>query len=409
MSHSRSRNSPPLASGSPTPAERFRHAPREASGSARSSESRSLWILFSVGWLGYIGLLAVPSALEGEPVGPPIASTLGPILLATLVARWRRSLLRPEATLLRTMVVHLGVGIAYAVTSAIISAAVVDLIVQPRDTFWNSSPSVIIPYLSVLHLILYMVLAGFLMWTESIRQVHESHAKLAHEAVLRAQAEVKALRAQLSPHFVLNTLHSLIILVREEPEAAEKAIEDVGALIRYASRLEKCDRDTVPLPKEIEIAERYLALESLRLATRLAVSWEISADPELYYVPSFSLQSLLENAIKHGLFPKPEGGKVRIGIGVEDGHLAMSVLDNGLGADPGDVVDGEGRGLGLLARRLRALYGPGASLTWDTARGRGFSVMLKIPLASAVDESLGYPAASRADAGASPNEGESLP
>jgi sensor histidine kinase YesM len=292
------------------------------------------------------------------------------------------------------MVVHLGVGIAYAVTSAIISAAVVDLIVQPRDTFWNSSPSVIIPYLSVLHLILYMVLAGFLMWTESIRQVHESHAKLAHEAVLRAQAEVKALRAQLSPHFVLNTLHSL---------------EDVGALIRYASRLEKCDRDTVPLPKEIEIAERYLALESLRLATRLAVSWEISADPELYYVPSFSLQSLLENAIKHGLFPKPEGGKVRIGIGVEDGHLAMSVLDNGLGADPGDVVDGEGRGLGLLARRLRALYGPGASLTWDTARGRGFSVMLKIPLASAVDESLGYPAASRADAGASPNEGESLP
>ncbi len=394
MSHSRSRHSPPLASGSPTPAERFRHAPREASGSARSSESRSLWILFSVGWLGYIGLLAVPSALEGEPVGPPIASTLGPILLATLVARWRRSLLRPEATLLRTMVVHLGVGIAYAVTSAIISAAVVDLIVQPRDTFWNSSPSVIIPYLSVLHLILYMVLAGFLMWTESIRQVHESHAKLAHEAVLRAQAEVKALRAQLSPHFVLNTLHSL---------------EDVGALIRYASRLEKCDRDTVPLPKEIEIAERYLALESLRLATRLAVSWEISADPELYYVPSFSLQSLLENAIKHGLFPKPEGGKVRIGIGVEDGHLAMSVLDNGLGADPGDVVDGEGRGLGLLARRLRALYGPGASLTWDTARGRGFSVMLKIPLASAVDESLGYPAASRADAGASPNEGESLP
>jgi sensor histidine kinase YesM len=353
--------------------------------------------------------MAISSALASEPVGPPIASTVGPILLATLLARWRRSLLRPEAPLVRTMVVHLGVGVGYAVTSAFISAAVVDLIVQPGNTFWNASPSVIIAYLSVLHLILYVVLAEFLMWTESIRQVQETHAKLAHEAVLRAQAEVKALRAQFNPHFVLNTLHSLMILVREEPEAAEKAIEDVGALIRYASRLEKCDRDTVPLPKEIEIAERYLALESLRLATRLAVSWEISSDPELYYVPSFSLQSLLENAIKHGLFPKPAGGKVRIGIGVEDRHLAVSVQDDGMGADPKDVLDGDGRGLGLLERRLSALYGPGASLTWDTARGRGFSVLLKIPLASALDETLGYTAASPADAVRSPSERESLP
>ena len=75
-----------------------------------------------------------------------------------------------------------------------------------------------------------VVLAGFLMWTESIHQVRESSARLAQEAVLRAQAEAKALRAQFNPHFVLNTLHSLMALVREEPETAERAIEDVGAL-----------------------------------------------------------------------------------------------------------------------------------------------------------------------------------
>jgi sensor histidine kinase YesM len=310
---------------------------------------------------------------------------------------------------MRTMAVHLGLGIAYAVTSALISAAAVDLIIQPGDTFWNDSPPVIIAYLSVVHLILYVVLVGFLMWTESIRQLQESDAKLSHEAVVRAQAEVKALRAQFNPHFVLNTLHSLMVLVREEPDAAERAIEDVGALIRYASRLEKCDRDTVPLQKEIEIAQRYLALERLRLADRLAVSWRISSDPELYYVPSFSLQSLLENAIKHGLSPKPEGGKVQIGIGVKEGHFVLSVQDDGMGADPRDVVDGEGRGLVLLTRRLSALYGPGASLTWNTARGRGFSVLLEIPLSSAVDETLGYTTAPRADAVRSPAEGGSLP
>jgi len=358
-------------------------APLEARGFGRSSERYAFWILFSFGWLGWVGILAVPAALGGEPVGPPLASTVGPIIFATFVARWRRRLFRPEAPVVRNVVTHLGWGIAFAVASAFVSAVLVRWIVSPGETFWNSPLSVLVAYLSVVHVILYVVLAGFLMWTESIHQVRESSARLAQEAVLRAQAEAKALRAQFNPHFVLNTLHSLMALVREEPETVERAIEDVGALIRYASRLERCGQDVVPLRKEIEIAERYLALERLRLADRLAVAWDIAVDPEPYDVPSFSLQSLLENAIKHGISPKAEGGTVTIRIGVEAGHLMVSVRDTGCGADPRSVLDGEGRGLGLLGQRLDALYGPGASLTWDTAPESGFSVVLKIPLSSA--------------------------
>lgn len=364
-------------------------APREANDQGRSVGGRAFWILFAVGWLGWVSLMTVSSALGGEPVAPPIASTVGPIVLGILVARWRRRLLQPDAPLGRALVAHLGLGIAYAVASAVISAVLVRLVVPPGDTFWNAPLSAMIPYLSVVHLILYVVLAGFLMWTESIRQVHESHARLAHEAVLRAQAEVKALRAQFNPHFVLNTLHSLMILVREEPAVAERAIEDVGELIRYAACLEQCDRDTVPLGEEIEIVERYLALESLRLGDRLAVSWEVPSETKLYRVPSFSLQTLLENAIKHGLSPKPEGGTVRIRIRAGERHLVLSVQDDGMGAEPSAVADGDGRGLNLLARRLDALYGRGASVRWATAPGGGFAVEVAIPLSGEVNEPPG--------------------
>lgn len=358
----------------------------ELNGRGRTPEGRAFWVLFAVGWLGWVGIMAVSAALGEEPVLPAVASTVGPIVLAVGVARWRRVLLQPDAPLLRTVVAHVGYGFLYALGSALISAILVRLIVEPGDTFWNDPLVALVPYLTVVHLILYVVLAGFLMWTESIRQVHESHARLAHEAALRAEAEAKALRAQFNPHFVLNTLHSLMVLVREEPETAERAIEDVGELIRYAACLERCDRDTVPLGEEIEIAKRYLGLERLRLGNRLEVSWEITSEPEPYCVPSFSLQSLLENAIKHGLSPRPEGGTVQIRIGVEDRHLVLSVTDDGMGAEPGAVMGGEGRGLGLLARRLSALYGRGASLTWNTAPGQGFSAEVVIPLSNAVGE-----------------------
>ena len=350
----------------------------------RSSERYAFWIVFAFGWLGWIAVMALPSALAGEPVGPPIASTVGPILFGTLVAGWRRELLRPGAPLVRTVLTHLGVGVAYAVASAFLSALLAHWIAPPGELLWNHPLLGIFTYLCVVHAVLYVVLAGYLMWTESIRHVRESQARLAHEAVLRTQAEAKALRAQFNPHFVLNALHSLMALVREEPETAERAIEDVGALIRYAAGLARYDRDTVPLREEITIAERYLALEGLRLGDRLTVAWDIRADPGLYDVPSFSLQSLLENAITHGVSPQAAGGAVRIGISVEGEYLVMSVEDDGLGADPKVVMDAQGRGLDLLTQRLGALYGPDASLTWSTEPANGFSVRCAIPLARAV-------------------------
>jgi LytS/YehU family sensor histidine kinase len=234
-------------------------------------------------------------------------------------------------------------------------------------------------YFTFLYFMLYTVLAGFMMWSESLHRVQESRALAARESVLRAQAEAKAVRAQFNPHFVFNTLHSLMLLVRADPSAAERAIEDVASLIRYASILERRNQDVVPLGEELEIARRYMGLEALRLSDRMTVEWEIEADLERVGVPPFSLQTLLENAIKHGISPREEGGSVRVQVRREGGHLVISVEDDGLGAESEAVKEAEGKGLDLLRRRVSTLFGDKASLGWDTSPGDGFTVVLRLP------------------------------
>jgi len=229
-------------------------------------------------------------------------------------------------------------------------------------------------------LFLYAILDGFLMWAESIQRVHESRALAAREAMLRAQAEAKSLRAQFNPHFVFNTLHSLMLLVRADPATAERAIEDVAELIRYASVLQRRDVDLVPLAKELEVARRYVALEKLRLEERLRVVWEVEVEPGSVMVPAFALQTLLDNAVRHGLETRPEGGTVRVGAAAHDHLLTLTVADDGQGARPEVVAMASGHGLQLLARRLAALYGDAASVSWTTSPGEGFTATVRFPL-----------------------------
>ena len=222
-----------------------------------------------------------------------------------------------------------------------------------------------------------------MMWSESLHRVEESRALAARESMLRAEAEAKAVRAQFNPHFVFNTLHSLMLLVRADPTAAERAIEDVASLIRYASILERRDQDVVPLGEELEIARRYIGLEALRLSDRLRVEWDVDEELERTAVPPFSLQTLLENAIKHGISPKEEGGAIQVGIRRHRDFLAISVDDDGMGSEPESVQKAEGKGLHLLERRVSTLFGDTASLTWKTSPGKGFSALLRLPISEA--------------------------
>ena len=346
---------------------------------------RGFWIAFGFGWMALSGLIVSAGLTEtgdlGQAVLGAVASVGPPAGLATLVASRRRDLLRSEWTLGRTVITHVLVGLLYAIGAALLSM----VLERVLDIRWgeagleSAGPALMFFFRIASGIFFYVILAGFLMWTESLVRVHESRTLAAREAALRSKAEAKALRAQFNPHFVFNTLHSLMLLIRAEPETAERAIEDVAALIRYASVLQREGVDTVPLEKELEIARRYAALEQLRLEDRLRIEWDVAPDLDRLAIPAFSLQTLLENAIKHGVAPSPEGANVRLRATEADGRLTLEVEDDGPGVDPSTVAMAKGRGIDLLTQRLAALHGGEASLDVETAPGAGFRVRVSLP------------------------------
>jgi len=358
--------------------------PPEAEANNGSLSNRGFWGIFGAAWLAYFALFLTAAAGEegialGEALGLALINTAPPAGVSVIVALRRRDLLRPERTVGRTLLIHIGIGFLYALTVATLVTVAAGRVGWSEPLPAGGGHATAFAYRMVSGAFLYVILAGFLMWAESIRRVHESRSLAAREAVLRAQAEAKALRAQFNPHFVFNTLHSLMLLVRADPAAAERAIEDVATLIRYASVLQRQDVDLVPLSKELEVARRYVALERLRLEDRLRVVWEVDVEAGSVAVPPFAVQTLLENAIKHGLEPRAEGGAVVIRATEADGVLILAVSDDGEGARAEVVAEAEGHGLDLLRRRLAMLYGDEGTVSWETSPGRGFTGTIRLP------------------------------
>lgn len=321
--------------------------------------------------------------LGGDPWRVALSALLNTAPLAALssiVAVNRRRLLRPEWSVWKTLGVHKIVGLTFACATAGFAFIATEMIGSvPTEMESMNAVGRFVSW-TIFSLFIYVIFFGFLIWWESIERVQASHAAAAREAVLRAEAEARAVRAQFNPHFVFNTLHSLMLLVRADPATAERAIEDVATLIRYASIIQRRDIDAVSLAKELEVARRYVALESLRLQDRLSVEWRVEVEPAQVMIPAFALQTLVENAIKHGIEPIPQGGKVAVVAEQVGESLVVTVRDDGAGADPSDVSDTDGHGLDLLRRRLESRYGADGVLEWSTAADEGFEVSIQLPV-----------------------------
>jgi sensor histidine kinase YesM len=198
-----------------------------------------------------------------------------------------------------------------------------------------------------------------------------------------ARAQFAALRAQLNPHFLFNTLHSLTVLIRASPALAEEAVERLGALLRFALR--HSGAEEISLGEELDFVRDYLALEALRLGERLRVEIVVDAAILGVAVPPLCLQPLVENAIRHGLSPKPEGGTLRLSARAQSGSLSVLVSDDGVGAGP-ECSRNRGSGLASLSRRIGLGRGDrgDAELEITTGPGRGFAVGFTLPIEDAV-------------------------
>jgi two-component system sensor histidine kinase AlgZ len=169
---------------------------------------------------------------------------------------------------------------------------------------------------------------------------------------LRATARVHALQARIRPHFLFNSMNTIAALTRSNPARAESAVQDLADLFRATL---SDQRDTITLAEELEVAHTYQRMEQLRLGERLKVEWHTETLPAHALVPHLMIQPLLENAVYHGVEPRPEGGTVTIS-GEVNGGLITLVVRNPMGT-AANPRDGNRLALANIRERLSLMYG----------------------------------------------------
>lgn len=187
------------------------------------------------------------------------------------------------------------------------------------------------------------------------------------------QARIQALQSRIRPHFLFNSMNIIASLISVDPDAAEQVVEDLSRLFRASL---KESGDQVSLREELDLCERYIRIEQLRIGDRLKVEWDVKVEGDKYLIPLLTLQPLVENAIYHGIQPLAEGGVVRIAAWLEDDCLNLAI-SNPCGAATSSHK-GNRMALANIGHRLEALYGRAARLE-TSASDNNYEVRISYP------------------------------
>jgi two-component system LytT family sensor kinase len=242
-------------------------------------------------------------------------------------------------------------------------------------TYW-------VHYLIFYMIVYWVVVFGHLGWHyyQRFREREVQTAQLQHELV---EARLEALRMQLNPHFLFNTLHAISSLIYDNPQAADRVVARLSELLRLT--LDQTKPQEVPLSEEMAFLDRYLEIEQTRFSERLRVEKEISPETQNALVPYLILQPLVENAVRHGIEPREEPGVLKICAARKNGRLELLVRDNGEGLDAKiDVEASKGIGLSNTRSRLRHLYGEDCRFELSPAAGGGLEARVEIPFHTGV-------------------------
>jgi len=222
---------------------------------------------------------------------------------------------------------------------------------------------------------MYFTVLGCVFAFTYFLEAREREAHASRLAAQLAEARLGALRTQLNPHFLFNSLNALAVLVREpNTPAASRMLELLGDVLRQVLRTDQPHE--VPLADELHFVEQYLAIEQVRFSDRLRVTFSIDEQVRAALVPGFVLQPIVENAIKHGVAKRADAGRIEITARVIGSMLELAVRDDGVGMA---ATQREGVGLSNTRERLRTLYGSDATLTITTPPDGGTVVTLRLP------------------------------
>jgi two-component system, LytTR family, sensor kinase len=231
------------------------------------------------------------------------------------------------------------------------------------------------------NLIMYALLLFGVMATNYYRRYLAGEQRAAQLQAQLAQAQLQALKMQLHPHFLFNTLNAISELVHKEPETAERMVIQLSDMLRVS--LDGIGVQEIPLKQELEFLRRYLDIEETRFRDRLKIRMDVEPETLGAYVPNMILQPLVENAIRHGISPLSRGGSIDIRARRNGETLQLQICDDGRGLPANGENGSHGNGVGLTNTRARLtqLYGAGRfELNVESVPDAGVAVSVTIPL-----------------------------
>jgi signal transduction histidine kinase len=332
---------------------------------------RWVWLQLVIGWLPvwalYTTLIvsAHPDSRFIFAAFVSVRAVFSAAILGVVVHRLSRRLPWPHPMRISFLAIHIVAAVVFAISWMLLTS-LIESAIRGRHVI-VASPYGITPYL-ILGIWLYVMVTGVVYASQAAERASRAEA-------IAARSQLAALRAQLNPHFLFNALHTVVQLIPLDPKQASHAAEQLAALLRVT--LEQ-DRDVVSLAEEWSFVEKYLEIEAMRFGDRLRIKAEMNDSARNASLPSFALQTLVENAVRHGAAPRVDATEISIGARIVDDVLQVTVADTGSGMNPGANGNG-GSGLQRLRDRLAVMYGGRASLeTMSPAQG-GFIASLTIP------------------------------
>jgi signal transduction histidine kinase len=312
-------------------------------------------------------------------INKTLLATLGLVMTLGMRPLYRR-LRRQHPSFLRILLAS--VVCSYGVS--LVWTACFTLLIMPYNAWLRGMPFVLERWSILFEGSLYHAFV-LMAWSVLYFAIKDYQAlQVEKERVLKAEAAAQrarllALRYQLNPHFLFNTLNAISTLVVEEQNrVATRMIARLSDFLRLT--LESAEAQEVPLVEEIDFARRYLEIEQLRFGDRLTVRFDVEPETYAALVPNLILQPLVENAVRHAVAPREEGGAVTITAQRVDAALCLRVCDDGPGlADDLDEAAGRGVGLANTCARLRELYGDTHRLALQRSDGGGLTVTLTLP------------------------------
>lgn len=362
--------------------------------------NRQFWLVYSVAWLAYgasLGAVFVGggSRLDGDLLITILCNVFPAALLGILVVQICRRLKWSERKQPQFVLIHILSLVLFAALwcfLTLLGLSVVSFLQRGGAWYFVRWGSYALQWQSFSGAMAYATIASAVY----VKQINENlqieehrnaelRLRAASAEAARAAAELAALRAQLNPHFLFNTLHSLMALVRTDADTAEEAIERFALMLRYV--LQSQEKSETPVAdvtfgEEWNFVQNYLELERLRLGERLRLTTEIEPAALAYCLPAFSLQPIVENAVKHAVSPRADGGRLHIAAQIHNGNLIIKVCDDGGGKSSANEQNGNGLGLRLVRESLAARFGSAASLTTESVPNEGFKVSITIPRAN---------------------------